>query len=169
MKVGSALLLIALMAACSGEDGNPAPSPSTTAPASPSVSPSTPVSPTGSAGAAATPAPGPAATPPPDAVRSLGYPFRISVGETVTFDGEILTVTYERLVEDSRCPEDVQCVWAGNGRILLGLAKAGSDGVGLELNTMLEPRSGRYLEYSVSLVTLERGDSPDATLQVNRA
>lgn len=108
-------------------------------------------------------------TPPPDAARSLGYPFRISVGETVSFDGETLTVTYERLLEDWRCPEDVQCVWAGNGRILLGLAKSGSAPADLELNTMLEPRSGRYLEYSVGLVDLERGDHPAATVQVNRA
>ena len=90
------------------------------------------------------------------------------VGETVSIDGENLSVTYDRLLEDSRCPEDVQCIWAGNGRILVSLTKAGSAPAGLELNTMLEPKSGRYLDYSVSLVDLGREEPPAATVQVNR-
>lgn len=91
------------------------------------------------------------------------------LGETVSVDGEGPTITYERLLEDSRCPLDVQCIWAGNGRILLTLAIAGSAPAGLELNTMLEPKTGRYLDYSVSLVELGREEPPAATVQVNRA
>lgn len=89
-------------------------------------------------------------------------------GETVSVDGEGLTITYDSLLEDSRCPEDVQCIWAGNGRILLTLTKTGNAAAGMELNTTLEPKSGRYLDYSVSLVELGREASPAATVQVNR-
>lgn len=105
---------------------------------------------------------------PAPAFRSLNYPFLLQVGETVAIDGEGLTLAYERLLEDSRCPPDVQCVWAGNGRILLTVAKQGSAPAGLELNTTLEPKTGRYLDYSVSLVELGREQPPAATVQVNR-
>jgi hypothetical protein len=90
------------------------------------------------------------------------------IGETVSVDGEGLTLTYERLVEDSRCPLDVQCIWAGNGRILVTVTKQGSAPAGLDLNTTLEPKAGRYLEYSVSLVELGREEPPVATVQVTR-
>jgi hypothetical protein len=90
------------------------------------------------------------------------------VGETVEVDGEGLTLIYERLLEDSRCRPDVQCIWAGNGRILVTMTKQGTAPAGLELNTTLEPKTGRYLDYSVSLVELGREEPPVATVQVNR-
>jgi hypothetical protein len=40
---------------------------------------------------------------------------RAHFGETVRVDG--LKVTPLKLLEDSRCPRDVQCVWAGQVRI----------------------------------------------------
>jgi hypothetical protein len=164
------LLLIALFAACSGGDAKPASSPSETAAATPSGSPSPSPAATASPRAPATPtlAPTPPAPQTPPAACSLGYPFLLRSGETVSVDGEGLTITYERLLEDSRCPEDVQCIWEGNGRILLTLAKVGSSPAGLELNTALEPGSGRYLDYSVDLVELGREEPPAATLQVSR-
>ncbi len=79
-----------------------------------------------------------------------------------------MTITYERLLEDSRCPPDVQCIWAGNARILVTAAKAGQPPSGMEINTTLEPRAGSYPGYTVTLVDLGTGGEPGATLTVGR-
>lgn len=42
--------------------------------------------------------------------------------------GPATTLTFERVVSDSRCPKDVQCIWAGEVTIALRLkSPAGSD------------------------------------------
>ena len=92
----------------------------------------------------------------------------MQVGDTVTIDGEALSLTYDRLLEDSRCPEDVQCVWAGNARIALTAGKVGSATGRLELNTTSEPKSASYEGYVVTLVDLGRGGEPSATISVSR-
>jgi len=40
---------------------------------------------------------------------------KVPLGETVDL-GDV-SITFEKVVEDSRCPEGVQCVWAGNAKI----------------------------------------------------
>lgn len=49
---------------------------------------------------------------PPDAPRDVGY---ARLGETARLGG--VAVTPLSLVEDSRCPRGVSCVWAGRVRI----------------------------------------------------
>jgi hypothetical protein len=41
--------------------------------------------------------------------------FKIELGATVTSDG--IKIQFEEVLEDSRCPLDVQCVWAGQARV----------------------------------------------------
>ncbi|MDT0630372.1 hypothetical protein RQM47_04450 [Rubrivirga sp. S365] len=42
---------------------------------------------------------------------------RLALGERAEREGE--TVAFEALVEDSRCPEGVQCIWAGRVQVRL--------------------------------------------------
>lgn len=46
---------------------------------------------------------------------------KVQVNKQVTTKG--LTIEFVELVEDSRCPEDVQCVWAGNAKIKVRVTK----------------------------------------------
>ncbi|MEA2703836.1 MAG: hypothetical protein QOJ69_1144 [Actinomycetota bacterium] len=95
-----------------------------------------------------------------------GQSFSIGVGETVDVTGEGLTVTYDDLVQDSRCQPGVQCLVAGDATIAVTLAKAGSPPATLSLDTDA-PRQGQYLSYAVELVQLGGGGSPTATLRVS--
>ena len=45
---------------------------------------------------------------------------RARLGETVYVDGP--SVTPIRVLEDSRCPQDTECVWAGRVRIIARIA-----------------------------------------------
>lgn len=53
------------------------------------------------------------ATTPP--VEATAGPIRAGIGQTVAVDGP--KVTPLEVIEDSRCPKGVQCVWAGRVRI----------------------------------------------------
>ena len=84
---------------------------------------------------------------------SLDQPFELRVGRSATVAGEGLTVSFEAVPSDSRCPTGVQCVWAGNAVVQVVLSKDGK-AFGAELNTNLEPTSVDYLNYNVELVSL---------------
>jgi len=84
---------------------------------------------------------------------SLDQPFELRVGRSATVAGEGLTVSFEAVPSDSRCPTGVQCVWAGNAVVQVVLSKDGK-AFGAELNTNLEPTSVDYLNYNVRLVSL---------------
>ena len=47
-----------------------------------------------------------------------------------------LRIRFVQLVEDSRCPEGVDCVWAGNGKISITVRKGKRKAASFELNTM---------------------------------
>lgn len=84
---------------------------------------------------------------------SLDQPFELRVGRSATVAGEGLTVSFEAVPSDSRCPTGVQCVWAGNAVVQVVLSKDGK-AFGAELNTNLDPTSVDYLNYNVRLVSL---------------
>jgi hypothetical protein len=50
----------------------------------------------------------------------------LSIGQHASVTGEDLAVTFEEVTEDSRCPSDVTCVWAGRVSCVLELTHAGS-------------------------------------------
>lgn len=95
----------------------------------------------------------------------------LGVGETTALaDGSRLT--YLQLVNDSRCPPDVQCVWAGDAEILLRWQPASGRAQEASLHT--SPLQGRQTAASfgphrIHLEVLERGIAPKATLQLSPA
>jgi len=70
----------------------------------------------------------------------LEQDFELRPGQTVSIAGTGQTVTFDAVTEDSRCPANVVCVWAGNARVSLRLGEAGRD-TSVALNTGLEPHS----------------------------
>jgi hypothetical protein len=48
-----------------------------------------------------------------------GAAFEVAVGETVAVTGTGLQVTFEAVEGDSRCPQDVDCIWAGEAAVRL--------------------------------------------------
>jgi len=44
---------------------------------------------------------------------SLGQEFSLRIGESAFIKGEDLSIKFIKVVEDSRCPRGVECVWAG--------------------------------------------------------
>ncbi len=63
-----------------------------------------------------------------------GQPFTLNEKECALVDRNMV-VTFESVVEDSRCPPDVACVWEGNARVALTWSIAESTPERFELNT----------------------------------
>jgi hypothetical protein len=50
---------------------------------------------------------------------NLGQEFELAPNQRATFEPHGLSVEFVRVVEDSRCPTDVTCVWAGEVKVQL--------------------------------------------------
>lgn len=67
---------------------------------------------------------------------ALGQPFELAVGATQTIQETGLQLTFTAVTEDSRCPPDVQCIWAGRVVIEVWAQAPNEEGQMLSLSTM---------------------------------
>ena len=56
---------------------------------------------------------------------------RIPIGKAVHLKNA--TIKFVKVLEDSRCPKDVTCVWEGQARVLVEMTETGKDKIDLEL------------------------------------
>lgn len=77
-----------------------------------------------------------------------------------------ITVKFVELIEDSRCPEGTQCVWAGNAKIKVTVSKNGSQPMTFEANTNNGAKGETYEGYAISLTNLT--PTPASNVRINR-
>ena len=88
----------------------------------------------------------------PQAVEIVpGEEFALSVAESAALPGEGL-LEFAQVVSDSRCPVDVQCVWAGDAVVALRASDV-NDSATLTLHTG-GPRSASFGTWEIELVEL---------------
>jgi|SRR5688572_16609752 hypothetical protein len=76
----------------------------------------------------------------------LDQEIQIKFGESVTLEKGKLTIKFKSLVGDSRCPQGVACVWAGNAEVILEVSK-----IEIALNTALDPNEKVVGDYNIQL------------------
>ncbi len=65
-----------------------------------------------------------------------------------------LKIKFVSVVEDSRCPENVQCVWAGNAKITVTVTSSrGSET--FEMNTGMGPKGNQFEGWAIELESLK--------------
>jgi hypothetical protein len=97
----------------------------------------------------------PAAPATKERVVHLGRNFDVRINETVAIDGESLRITFERVVEDSRCPTNTTCVCAGDAVVRLALLGANAERGTLNLHTLSETAAqGCFQRFRLRLVQL---------------
>lgn len=97
-----------------------------------------------------------------------GTSFTLQAGSQVRLADDS-RLRYQRLVTDSRCPPDVQCVWAGDAIVALEWLPANGTAQAFELHTGKEPRSQALGGRMLVLESLARGAQPAATLKIEPA
>ena len=92
---------------------------------------------------------------------TAGDSLRLGLGESATREGE--TVAFRAVIEDSRCPPDVQCVWAGRVQVRLEVS---GEPVVLTLPARAddEAETAERGGVQVVLVGLEGGEAPAVVL-----
>ena len=89
----------------------------------------------------------------------LDQQFALHGGQQVTIRGADLRLRFTDVLEDSRCPTDVECFWTGQARIVVD-AELGQDApTPLEFNTNPAPGQGRLTNdvggYTIELKALD--------------
>ena len=83
-----------------------------------------------------------------------GEPFKLSPGASAKIENGELTITFNAVTSDSRCPSDATCIQAGEAKVSLTLQSSqGSREV--ELSTTGDNRQVAYSSYVVQFVNLE--------------
>jgi len=70
------------------------------------------------------------------------------------------------IVDDSRCPEDTNCVWAGNATVRIQVRGGRGGRRTFELNSTGEPTSIKYSGYDIRLAGLT--PHPRTNIRINR-
>ncbi len=84
----------------------------------------------------------------------LDQPFTLYVRQAAQIDS--LKVRFLAVPEDSRCPSDVSCIWAGNAKITLGLSlKDNTEETVLTINSHTEPTAVAYADFRIRFVSLK--------------
>ncbi|MCQ8127790.1 hypothetical protein [Methylomonas rivi] len=85
---------------------------------------------------------------------SLDTEFSLRVGQTVTIEDEGLVIKFKAVLEDSRCPVNAVCVWAGNGKAELEVIEIAGQNKTVLLNTEDKPKEIALKGHELKLIAL---------------
>jgi hypothetical protein len=74
---------------------------------------------------------------------------KIKYKKSINFNDSDIKIELLEVLEDSRCPEDVICFWAGNANVLIKFADST-----FSINSTISPKSFKYKDYNIVLVNL---------------
>ena len=94
----------------------------------------------------------------------FGEAFELAVGQTALSSDGNTTVTFARVITDSRCPSDAVCVWAGEAIVELAISSPLPDGVDPALANVAEPR----VDVTVGAPAVIHGDRRVEVLELTR-
>ena len=90
---------------------------------------------------------------------------RVQINKEKKFPKAKLSIRFVELVEDSRCPADAQCVWAGNAKIKIRVTMNGRSH-DLSLDTNGQHQAATAEGYSIKLLSLT--PAPRSNIRIDR-
>lgn len=102
----------------------------------------------------------------------LDQPFTLHVGQSLALDADGLTVRFDDVSEDSRCPTQVACVWSGRASLGVTIKKSGQPALAHTLSTKSSPAPTErlfYLDYTLTLKNLTpRPEQPGSSVPLDQ-
>jgi hypothetical protein len=90
---------------------------------------------------------------------ALGKEFTLGGGQEAVFTGDDLRVRFSELLEDSRCPTEVECFWTGQARVAIVVQPTEHPSATAYFNTNPAPGENlqrtRVDDYTISLKSLD--------------
>ncbi len=97
-----------------------------------------------------------------------GTEFSLRPGERIQVEGGAAAVRFVAVPQDSRCPTDVQCVWAGDAVVQLDLLVSGdSSRTALHTNSQGGSVRTEFHGYALELVSLK--PAPHSGTQIQQS
>ena len=90
---------------------------------------------------------------------------KIQINKQKKFSKSKISVKFVSLVEDSRCPADVNCIQAGNAKIEIEVSKDGAKEI-FEINTNFGPKGASFGGYTIELIDLT--PVPKSNVRINK-
>ncbi|HYY89409.1 MAG TPA: hypothetical protein VFA49_11490 [Chloroflexota bacterium] len=84
----------------------------------------------------------------------LGQPFDLAVGQAATIADTGLEVSFLRVLEDSRCPAQVMCIWSGRASIELEVRAPGEPAQIVVLSTCCPPADADHASVAGQVIGL---------------
>lgn len=85
---------------------------------------------------------------------SLNQQIQLAPAEQAAYEPQQLTVEFVRVVEDSRCPTDVTCAWAGEVKVQVATRVGSAEAVQHEIKAGEQATVGAF---RVSVVNVQPG------------
>jgi hypothetical protein len=90
---------------------------------------------------------------------ALGKEFALGGGQEAVISDQGLRLRFTDVLEDSRCPTEVECFWTGQARIAVVAEPAGSPSTTVNFNTNPAPgqnmQTARAADYTITLKSLD--------------
>jgi hypothetical protein len=83
-----------------------------------------------------------------------GEEFRLALGESAAIEQKGITLKFEKVIEDSRCPMNARCIWEGNARIAIATSDRASRRHELNTSTRFNTRE-KIADFVLELRRLE--------------
>lgn len=88
---------------------------------------------------------------------NLDTEFQLKVDQKAVIKSENIEIKFLDVVEDSRCPSDVVCIWAGQTTVAVSVLKSGKNlgNFNLTIGTSENLNAKTFNGYSIKLIKLE--------------
>jgi hypothetical protein len=91
--------------------------------------------------------------------RLMGDVFTMGMGQTAVIENEDLSINFDSVLDDSRCPTTVNCAWTGEAKGVITVKQGENEPIDLEFNTNPAPdlnqQSFTVGEYVLELQSLD--------------
>ena len=84
----------------------------------------------------------------------LDKEFSLGLGQTAIIEEDRLAIKFKAVLEDSRCPVNAVCVWAGNGKVEFEVVDIDGQKKSIILNTDEEPKAVTLKKHKLTLISL---------------
>lgn len=91
---------------------------------------------------------------------------KLRVNELKAVPGSKISIKFISVLEDSRCPEDANCIWAGNAKLKIKLRKNKGVWKSFELNTNQSEKTISFEGFDISIADLD--PKPRSNIRINR-
>lgn len=90
-----------------------------------------------------------------DEAVKIGEQFDVQFNHTALIQEINTSITFQSVLQDSRCPKGVQCIAAGNAKIEILVREGQKEPVSIQLNTADGAGEAQFGNYLIQLVDLK--------------